>query len=72
MTILDPPQLVYDSRVDALYFTLNDDAWHHSVEFCTGQVVDYNEQGDPIGIELYPVHAKPSAGRVSMWLKGIP
>lgn len=42
----------YDRSVDALYVHLSDEPYHHGVALDDVRHVDYDAQGEPVGVEL--------------------
>ena len=45
-------RIKYDPSADALYISIREDKIAYSDEISDGIIVDYNEKGDVIGIEI--------------------
>ena len=45
-------QISFDKVADALYIRLSREKVHDTMEVCPDVIVDYNEAGDVIGIEV--------------------
>lgn len=45
-------RITYDEEVDVLYIRLKETPYHESDEIREGLILDYNERGDLIGIEI--------------------
>jgi len=48
-------KLEYDERADAIYVPMATAEWHHQVNLDDRRILDYNENGLLIGIELLGV-----------------
>ncbi len=42
----------YDPVADALYIKLREDKVANSIELCSNVIVDYNDRGEIVGIEI--------------------
>ena len=45
-------RIIYDEKVDALYIRLKESEYYESDEIKEGVILDYDEQGNIIGIEI--------------------
>lgn len=62
-------KLAYDAATDALYLTLSDAAPIESDEVRPGLVIDYDDKGRPVGVEILHVSKQfPDADLTRMQL----
>jgi len=66
-------KLVVDEKADALYLTLSDGPAWDSEEVSPGIIVDYNEEGQVVGIEmLYLSRRAPNADLRKCQFESVP
>ena len=45
-------KITYDEEADALYLTLRETEYYESDEVKEGLIIDYDREGNPIGVEI--------------------
>ncbi len=45
-------KVTYDEEADALYLTLREEEYYESDEIKEGLIIDYDREGNPIGVEI--------------------
>lgn len=45
-------KVTYDEEADALYLTLREEEYYESDEIKKGLIIDYDKEGNPIGVEI--------------------
>ena len=65
MEVLDTPvKLSYDKTTDSLYFHLSERVGADTLEPCEGVVLDYDEDGKLVGIDLQHASQRPDVRKL--------